>query len=375
MAAVTSSLAALLLSAAGPPAGAPPFTVESARPLPSLTEQFSRREGWTGGDVAHSIPLGAGRTLWVFGDSWVGKVQGGRRVGARMVSNAAAWQSLTDPRAPLRFFWGGDGKTPRALLRPEKPDHWYWPGDGAAADGRLYLFCKLVRRQEKGPPGLQFDWCGNELLCVRNPQAEPTSWRVRRVPLVGGAGAPRLGVACLMHGDYLYAYGLFPARACKFLEAPVALARIHRLRLAARDGGGWEYWCRTPGGNRWLGRPADPAPLFKDGAPEMSVGRVRGLPGYVATYTSLGLGGDVVVRHAPRPEGPWSRPLRVYRCPDAGGGLLLYGAKAHPELARRDGELLVTYCRNVGSLAEHVRRPEVYVPQGVRVQLRLAPAR
>jgi hypothetical protein len=79
---------------------------------------------------------------------------------------------------------------------------------------------------------------------------------------------------------------------------------------------------------------------------------------------------DILVRHAPRPEGPWSRPLRVYQCPDAGAKVFYYGAKAHPELGRRDGQLIITYCRNIGDLGEHVRRPEVYFPQAIEVLLR-----
>jgi hypothetical protein len=367
----SSLLAVLLLSAQARPA-APPFELVSAEALPALTGRFRRTEGWTGGDGAYSVPLGPRRTLWPFADSWVGKVEGGRRVGARMVNNAAAWQSLGGKDEPLRFFWGAQGKAPAVLLRPARAGAWYWPGDGALLDGALYLFCKVVRGKDKGPPGLQFDWFDNELLRVANPHDEPTRWRVERRALPGGAGAPRLGVACLVEGDYLYAYGLFAEKDCKPLEAPLAVARIHRRDLAAPGGKGWRYRCHTAAGERWEERPARLAPLFGDGAAEMSVGRVRGLAGFVATSTPLGLGGDGVVRQAPRPEGPWSAPRRVYRAPEAGGQLLRYGAKAHPELARRDGELIVTSCRNVGDLAEHVRRPDVYVPQAVRVRLRPA---
>src|SRR5262249_3339249 len=130
---------------------APPFEVASAVPYPELTRRFERTAGWTGGDGAFTVPLGRERTLWLFADSWIGKVEGGRRVGARMINNAAAWQSLSDLKAPLRFFWG-EGKAPDALLRPTRPGAWYWPGDGALVGGKLYLTSKVVRRQDKGAP-------------------------------------------------------------------------------------------------------------------------------------------------------------------------------------------------------------------------------
>src|SRR5262245_38438303 len=98
-----------------------PFTIDSARPLPALTAKFSRTEGWTGSDGAYSIPLGPKRTLWLFGDTWIGRVENGKRTNSRMINNSAAWQELGDSQAPLRFFWDESGKEPAALLRPDEP--------------------------------------------------------------------------------------------------------------------------------------------------------------------------------------------------------------------------------------------------------------
>jgi hypothetical protein len=367
---VSLHLGSLLLACAADPAPPVPFEVVSAKPAPALTQQFQRTDGWTGGDGASSIPLGPDRTLWLFADSWVGKIEGGRRVGARLINNAAAWQLLADGKEPLRFFLDQSGKEPVALLRPEAAGTWYWPGDGVVVDGKLYLFCKLVRRKAEGAPGFQFDWFANELLQIDNPRDEPGQWKVKRCRLPEGKDAPRLGSACVLEGDYLYVFGLFPAAAVKPLDAPLGVARLPRERLAALDMKGWQYWCRGPKGERWSDQPADLVALFRDAAPEMTVSRVRGIDGLVAVYTPIGIGRDIAVRHAPKPWGPWSQSLRVYRCPDAGDGVFVYGAKAHPELSTRDGQLFLTWCRNTGSLADHVRKPDLYFPQGVEVQLR-----
>src|SRR5438270_9691186 len=76
----------------GPTSAEPdcPWEIESARPRPDLTRLFTRSEGWTGSDGAYSIPLGPDRTLWLFGDTFIGRVVDGKRVGARMVNNTAA---------------------------------------------------------------------------------------------------------------------------------------------------------------------------------------------------------------------------------------------------------------------------------------------
>jgi Domain of unknown function (DUF4185) len=360
----------VLLAMTGEPAPAVPFELTEAQPLPALTRLFHQTEGWTGADSAASIRLGPERTLWLFADTWIGKIESGRRVGPKLINNSVAWQPLKVDKPELRFFWDQAGKQPAALLRPTEPDAWYWPGDGVLVDGQLYLFCKLVRKKAEGEPGFQFDWFANELVQISNPQEEPTAWKVKRRRLPEGKNSLRLGSACVLEGDYLLVYGLFPIAACKPLDKPLAVARVHRKKLADLDNTAWEYWCTGPQGERWNDKLEDPAPLFRDAAPEMTVNRIRGVEGLLATYTSLGLSKEILVRHALKPEGPWSPPLCVYRCPDAGDKVFFYGAKAHPELSVRDGQVVITYCRNCGDLGEHVRRPEVYFPQGVEVQLR-----
>jgi hypothetical protein len=348
----------------------PPFDVEWAKPLPALTQKFMQTSGWTGGDGATSIPFSDKRTLWVFGDSWIGRVENGRRVESRMINNAVAWQELGTDK-PLRFFWNGGGRNPAAVLKPEKEGEWYWPGDGAVIDGKLYLFCKVVRRKQTGPPGFDFDWFANDLLKIDNPLDEPTIWKAERRRVSEGATEVRLGIACFVVGDYFHSLVLFPSKGLKPFDVPVGMARIHREKLARFNGTGWEYWSEGVAGPSWTESPERLSALFRDAAPEMSIGRVRGIPGLVAVYTAHGLGKDIMIRHASRPEGPWSKPLLVFHCPETDKTIFTYAGKFHPELPTKDGQLIMTYCRNIGDLAEHIRQPDVYVPQGAEVQLKL----
>jgi hypothetical protein len=357
----------LFLFALGQPTAEPPIVLESAKPYPALTRQFVRTDGWTGADGAVTIPLSATRTLWLFGDTFIGRVEAGKRVAPKMVNNTAAWQDLTGDKA-MRFFWGSVGDKPKALLVPKDEGIYYWPGDGAIIDGKLYLFVKTVRPNEKGAPAFQFDWFANDFLTIGNPAAEPTAWQVESRRLPHGDADPRLGAACLLEGDYLYAYGLFPTKLCKRFEAPLMVARIRKDQVA--KGGGWEYWCRDGKELQWSDKAANLEPLFRDGAPEFTVGRIEGIPGFVAVYIPLGLGRDIVLRHATRPEGPWSAPLKLFRCPDEDKGVFQYAAKHHPELATEAGQIIVTYCRNTGKFGDHMTRPELYAPQAVEIRVK-----
>src|SRR5207248_7929627 len=129
-----------LSTSIGQAPAAPPFVVAKASPRPDITQWFRRDDGWTGGDGAYSVRLGPDRLLWLFGDTWIGKVDNGRRKDARIVNNTIAVQSLRDPRPPLRFYWGRDADRPAAFVKPADASRWYWPQSGALAGDQLYVF-------------------------------------------------------------------------------------------------------------------------------------------------------------------------------------------------------------------------------------------
>ncbi|MEW6281712.1 MAG: hypothetical protein AB1758_24095, partial [Candidatus Eremiobacterota bacterium] len=186
--------------------------------LAGVSSPFYHTEGWTGGDGAYSIPLG-GRTLWLFGDTFIGRIRDGRREVDRMVHNTVA---LDSPRS----FWFAD----RDFFTPAEPGSWYWPGHGALWRGKLNLFMKKVR-SGAGPPGLDFDWYGDDLIVVDNPLDPPPDWRWTRRPL----NLPGLhpGIAALVHRDRFYVFCL------RGTGGEVALARFEADRFEFFDGAGW----------------------------------------------------------------------------------------------------------------------------------------
>jgi hypothetical protein len=288
-----------------------------------------------------------------------------------MINNAVAWQDLREPASPLRFLWNNKGTAPDSLLKVEKEaDAWYWPGDGALIDGKLYIFCKVVRRKAEGPPGFQFEWFANELLRVDNPEEDPVHWKVSRQRLPDGEDALRLAAGCFVNGDFLYVLGLFPQKQNRRLENKAGLARIERNRLAKFDGKGWQYWRHGKNGPEWSESAENAIAILPDAAPDQSIGTVRGIDGFVMVYIPLGMGPNIVARFAEKPEGPWSKPMAIFHCPEKDEKVFTYAARHHPELATNDGQIIITYCRNIGDLGEHVRRPEIYFPQAIEVQLR-----
>ena len=158
---------------------------------------FTRSDGWTNGDIGHSLPIPGGRTLWLFGDSFAGPVRDGKHVPGEstMVRGAIAWHETPAPGEPPRNIqfalaepWGGVAEAtwarPPAGLWPEGT--WYWlMGDGAVitdAEDRQRLVLFVTALGPSGnPDGMwNFRRIGGAILIVENPQDPPPQWRLEQ---------------------------------------------------------------------------------------------------------------------------------------------------------------------------------------------------
>lgn len=138
-------LALLLASATAGAAqpSAPPAPKVTAVPAPAWEKVFRKQEGWIGSDCAYSVPLGGGRILWLFGDTFYGRIQDGKRIlDGPMARNSIAIQRGREPEtAQVTFFFGNEsaGKRRTAFMTPPGGGGWYWFGGGVVADACLYF--------------------------------------------------------------------------------------------------------------------------------------------------------------------------------------------------------------------------------------------
>lgn len=363
-----------------------PLLVISARPFLSLTERFKRSDGWTGADAAWTIPISEKRTSWFFGDTWIGKIRDNKHVDATIINNTVALQSLPFASAEkvpkIDFYWRNEmegGKEKAASFFPsDSKEKWFWPGAGASVDGRIFLILHRIKKVAAKEPDFGFAEDGSVLAQISNPQDDPLAWKVDYTALPDFEQKVQFGNACLLDGDYFYCYCTYrPARA-GVNQHPLILARHGKGSLLQAKTNSWEFLCDLKErGKRWRtlpesgsGSKVEPVIMFADGAPEMSVSKVPGIPGYVAVYIAA-FEPYILLRHAAHLEGPWSRPVKIYKCPEDRKKLFVYAAKAHPELAKDAGELVLTYCRNTKFFADQVNHSDWYAPQAVRVLLRV----
>ena len=345
----------------------------SAAPDKKLERQFMGETGWTGADGAGSIRLSAQKTLWLFGDTFIGKVENGRRRQTQFINNSAAWQNTGGDDTALRFFWRNEGGVAGALLKPpQKNGQFYWPCDGTLLGDRLILLMRRVQAKMGAGGPFDFDVLGCDLVCVENPQAEPTAWKYSAIELPLKQGGIDAASAVCADDQYLYVFG----RRLGAKPGQLVLARLAIKELATPTGvrQGWQYFCDTANGGAWRRRPQNLRVLFGDAAPEMSISRWPGMRGYVALYMSPmdvpGNGRTIFVRRADHLWGPWSARTQVCDCPAPPAGVLVYNARSHPELSGADGVVPVTFCRNSLRNADHEEHPDLYRPQAIAVKLR-----
>jgi hypothetical protein len=366
-------------------------TFTSWRTHGGLTDEFARygddparTDDWTGGDGTHSLRLPDGRVLWLFSDTYLGRVHGP----PNPVGESYAWRDTTAPLVRnSAVLMSRSGRLERTLPAPLFPDpgagQWRWP---------------VAARVEPRSPGSP-DRVVRVLLWTRTAGAAPWIYGVPTATEVATLSLPGLrlegvrtvldqrsvadasrrvlfGTTALDEGDWTYVFGGTDAQATARPTSSAYVARAPRGRLG--EPGAWEYW----DGSRWAAR-ARPAPVLGDGR-HRGVGSaftvVRDGGTYVLFTMAAGTRGLTTVTSywACSPTGPWRGPARGFRPPLPAGEVTAYNPQAHPALGA-GGRLVLSYDVNrldptgVSAQANLSRNVSLYRPRFVT--LRLGPPR
>lgn len=355
-----------LLAALAAPSQGP--RVVAAEPDERLNALFRRREGWIGADGAFSVPLSDTRSVWLFSDTWVGHIQDGKRKPVALVNNSVAVLDGVGAKAKLTFHIHHDAKNkPVARFTPPDGQGWFWLFAGHFANDQLHIFLPRMTKTEAGGA---FGFRGVDLwlATISNPMAEPNCWKITyaKVPFADLATPERkiaFGSAVLTVGDYVYVYGYEETPGKLFPQRRLLTARVPHDKLT--DFTAWRFHAN----GEWKADVQKAAAQAEGLATEFSVSYVSGLKQYALVYTEFGLSARIVGRFATTPDGPWSEPVLLYRCPEGRDKTTFtYAGKAHPQLAG-ERELVISYAVNAFELAPVINNAELYWPTFVRVKL------
>ncbi len=316
---------------------AAPISVKKAA---DFNQRFTRYEGWTGGDASYSVPLPDGRTLWMFGDSFIGTVKPDRsRTGGGFHRNAVMVQDGDE----MTTLTGGAS----AFMEPAEAGWWYWPGHGFAQGDKLQVVFFGFKSTGGGAwdfayssvDVMTFSLPGLALLSIERKFTDP---------------AVNYGACILEDGGYLYIYGSEKQGLSKFL---------HVARVAGNDlNDPWEYF----DGVTWTTDPTGSARLFAHVSDEFSVFKHNSRY-YLLTQHHV-LGSEIYLYDSDNPVIGFANKKLLYCTPQSNeGNLFTYNAFAHPQFSQ-GSELLVSYNVNSSVFADLFKNADNYRPYFVRVK-------
>jgi hypothetical protein len=336
--------------------------------MPAMDELFRNKDGWIGADGAHSFPISDTKTIWLFSDSWIGKVRDGKRKDATLVNNTVAVQAGHGKNSKVRFVVRkkSDGK-PASFVTPADGKGYYWLQAGALVEKRALLFLSQIESTGAGG-SFGFKQVAQWIGIVDNPQADPLSWHIEQHKLDNVLMTPKRmltwGAAVLIDGEFLYLYGTDEDKKKGGPDRYLIVARVPLEQ--ARDVGAWRYYAK----GEWKQDFREAERVSNEMASEGSVTFIPALKHYALVYTKAGLSDKICVRTAPNPWGPWSQPASVYTCPDMSWDrrIFCYAAKAHGEQTRAN-ELIITYAANSFDFWHVAADARLYWPRFVRVPI------
>jgi hypothetical protein len=328
---------------------------------------FTRFNGWTGGDIASTIPLSDSITLWLFGDSWIGPVKDNRHFNAEMISNSVAIQyGKVATENNLKYYFKQMDKKPAPLFTPPDKRGLYWlTGGGIKIKNNLYLIASQIVKNENDTSVFGFESIGNFIFTIANPFDEPINWRfeIERIPFFQNTEGIQIdfGIPQFIINGYIYIYGVEFNK--KENDRYMLLARVPEEQIL--NFSDWEFYSNGNWGKDF--RQADK--LCNHFGAEYSVSFQPFLNKYITIYSEMGMSENIILRTADKPEGPWSPQELIYKTPETHWDKenFCYAARGHAELSESN-DLLISYVCNSTDFWKMAADARIYKPKFIRIK-------
>jgi hypothetical protein len=324
---------------------------------------FLLKDGWLGGDSVSSIDLGEGRTLWLFGDSFVGSPTDADRTHAKMIANSVGLSSCGASGWSIAYDWQDAPNGPSEIFSSKRVGEKYWPLSGVMLEnGEALVILARVKTVKEGDPfGFRIE--GADLAYLRPTQSTPDQWPMTIEPLHAGSEWI-IGSAAVRASDSIL---VLAARQAPSKDGnAMALLRLaghpHAYTLEAFAQGAWQKLS-----------DAEPQKLFPDGSSEAGL-LADSESNWLLVHSQGGLAApQVMLRVAKKAAGPWSPAEAIARYPEMTredrryrSSAFCYAAKVHSQFSN-ETTLFVTYACNTADLNELQRDLSIYRPRIISI--------
>lgn len=329
---------------------------------------FPYEQGWLGADDAYSVPIGHGKSVWLFGDTFAGDIGNKDRNKTTMVRNSVGVTTcVADKPCTIQYFWKNP-KTPkpRSFFATGTEEEWYWPMDGYLDGDKLYVSLMIVRNKPGAGPtdAFGFEIDGTRWATVSNAMAPPDEWKISIKDLTKKDLWP--GSSIVRDGDFV----LFYTQASQGEGKGYMIVMRVPVKKIDSPEKNFEYLAND--GQWHVGLPhGDAQHVIDQAISEMSVRYHPSTKKWVAISPGIEFPSKrVIARTADSPIGPWSQPQDIFEFPEMKAAnpiydkdTFCYATKEHTEF--EDANVVMTYACNSSVIAKVMNTLELYRPQVV----------
>ncbi len=299
-----------------------------------FTEYFRLNSGgWTAGDATISVALPDGRTIWLFGDSYLENVNTNDTTLPCLfqIRNCMVVQDSVN----LSLLTTHIDEQAQGVLRstfklaPDNPAI-LWPGHGYVESDTVLIFLDEI-------DGSNLDMLHTYVAKLQLPSLEILN--LSQLPDYEGLNIGR-AVVTDTAGGYRYFY-------CNKLNWIVWEPFIARALIGTNINAPFQFYT----GSGWSYNPLEAVTISTEPvSPGFSVFKMNEkyfLLTQENGYLTCGLGKEIYIMESENPWGPFENKTLVYTINDTfkGHDLLTYNAQAHPSFTE-NGNLLVSYNLN-----------------------------
>ncbi|MEP7127402.1 MAG: T9SS type A sorting domain-containing protein [Chitinophagales bacterium] len=303
---------------------------------PLFTEYFRRTQGWTAGDATISIPLPDGKTMWLFGDSYIDNYQvtDNSLPCLFQVRNSLMVQEADDPNDMTTYIDYSKTGIERTYFKiGTVGNSVFWPGHGFVKNDTVFVFLEKYN-------STTYAFQGNYIARILLPTFQLLT--IKALPAMNGLN---MGKAVIYDepSGYYYIYG--NKLNWIVFEPFVARAKFKNLQK-----GNWDFYT----GSGWSKNATTAKKISNDPVcASFSVVKLNNSYRLITQengYLTCGLGRNIYSYQSATPMGKFKTKKTLYTIEDQinGNYLLTYNAYAHPQFTANN-ELLISYNVNDGT--------------------------
>jgi len=308
----------------------------------SYFEKFTQvTDGWCASDATISLLLPDGKTLWLFGDTFIGQKTGDFSMnvsGSTFINNSA----IMDDGESMTSIFGGTLSNPTSLIPGIGPDI-FWPEHATIENDTLKIFAIQIIYVDNGTPRFNFRTGRTFLAKFTYPQLDFIS--NNPIEFITDT-TMRFGVQVLKRDDYTYIFGVKDTTAGGFTYPIPILARV--------DSSVDEPWKFYSENNKWSLNCDAAVSIGDRPMPESFYVYEKDHKFYLIMH-EIWTVGELYILEADSITGPWNRATsggieKLFAVIKPKTSIITYNLFAHPQFENND-KLLISFNVNTSNFS------------------------